>query len=256
MTKPLIGIGSDVLQQKGERDRAFVFTTYVEALRRAGAVPVLVPPQPENAREIVEDLDGLLLAGGDDCDPAAYGEARHPSVVELMDPRRQANDLTLARAARERGIPTLGICLGVQVMNVAGGGTLIQDIASSIDTEIDHASEPTDRHRHEVFVEANTHLASIIGAGELNVNSSHHQAIGRIAESLRVTAHAPDGVVEGLEDPAHPFYVGVQWHPEDMPHEESATKLFGAFVDAARKYSEQKKKASTEMSPLAGARPE
>ena len=256
MTKPLIGIGSDVLQQKGERDRAFVFTTYVEALRRAGAVPVLVPPQPENAREVVEDLDGLLLAGGDDCDPAAYGEARHPSVVEPMDPRRQANDLTLARAARQRGIPTLGICLGVQVMNVAGGGTLIQDIASAIDTEIDHASEPTDRHRHEVFIEANTHLAAILGAGEINVNSSHHQAIGRVAENLRVTAHAPDGVIEGLEDPAHPFYVGVQWHPEDMPHEESAAKLFGAFVDAARKYSEQKKKASTEMSPLAGARPE
>ena len=253
--KPLIGIGSDVAHKDGQRDRAFVYTTYVDSLRRAGAVPVLIPPQPENARELIEDLDGLLLAGGDDCDPAVYGETPHPSV-EPMDPRRQANDFTLARAARERGIPTLGICLGVQVMNVAAGGTLIQDIASSIDTEIDHASEPTDRHRHEVFIEANTHLANILGARELNVNSSHHQAIGRVAESLRVTAHAPDGIVEGLEDPGHPFYVGVQWHPEDMPHEESASALFGAFVDAARKYSEQKKKASTEMSPLAGARPE
>src|SRR5689334_2640107 len=211
MIKPLIGIGSDVLRQQGERDRAFVFTTYVEALRRAGAVPVLVPPQPENAREIVEDLDGLLLAGGDDCDPAAYGETRHPSV-EPMDPRRQSNDLTLARAARERGIPTLGICLGVQMMNVAAGGTLIQDIASAIDTDIDHASEPTDRHRHEVLIESNTHLAKILGARELNVNSSHHQAIGSVGDHLRVTAHAPDGVIEGLEDPSHPFYVGVQWH--------------------------------------------
>ncbi len=255
MTKPLIGIGSDVLRQEGERDRAFVFTTYVEALRRAGAVPVLVPPQPENAAELVDDLDGLLLAGGDDCDPAAYGEARHPSV-EPMDPRRQANDLGLARAARERGIPTLGICLGVQVMNVAAGGTLIQDISSAVDTDIDHASEPTDRHRHEVLVESNTHLAEILGARELNVNSSHHQAIGRVADALRVTAHAPDGVIEGLEDPGHPFYVGVQWHPEDMAHEESASALFGAFVDAARKYSERKKKAATEMSPLAAARPE
>jgi len=253
--KPLIGIGSDVAHKDGQRDRAFVYTTYVDSLRRAGAVPVLIPPQPENARELIEDLDGLLLAGGDDCDPAVYGETPHPSV-EPMDPRRQANDFTLARAARERGIPTLGICLGVQVMNVAAGGTLIQDIASSIDTEIDHASEPTDRHRHEVFIEANTHLANILGARELNVNSSHHQAIGRVAESLRVTAHAPDGIVEGLEDPGHPFYVGVQWHPEDMAREESASALFGAFVEAARKYSEQKKKDSTEMSPLAGARPE
>src|ERR1043165_2846416 len=255
MAKPLIGIGSDVLRQRGERDRAFVFTTYVEALRRAGAVPVLVPPQPENAREVVDDLDGLLLAGGDDCAPAAYGGHRHPTV-EPMDPRRQANDITLARAARERGIPTLGICLGVQVMNVAAGGTLIQDIASSIDTDIDHASEPSDRHRHEVLIESGTHLARILGAGELNVNSSHHQAIGRVADDLRITAHAPDGVIEGLEDPKHPFYLGVQWHPEDMAHEESASALFGAFVAAARKYAEQKKKASTELSPLAGARPE
>jgi putative glutamine amidotransferase len=255
MTKPLIGIGSDVAKKKGQRDRAFVYTTYVDSLRRAGAVPVLIPPQPENAAELIEDLDGLLLAGGDDCDPAAYGEERHPSV-EPMDPRRQANDLTLARAARERGIPTLGICLGVQVMNVAAGGTLIQDIASSIDTDIDHASESFDRHRHEVLIESDTRLAGILGARDINVNSSHHQAIGRVADSLRVTAHAPDGVIEGLEDPAHPFYVGVQWHPEDMTREESAAALFGAFVEAARKYSEQKKKASTEMSPLAAARPE
>src|SRR5206468_3245843 len=97
----------------------------------------------------------ILLAGGDDCDPAVYSEERHPSV-EPMDPRRQANDLTLARAARERGIPTLGICLGVQMMNVAAGGTLIQDIASSVDTEIDHASEPSDRHRHAVLIKSET----------------------------------------------------------------------------------------------------
>ena len=255
MTKPLIGIGSDVAHKEGQRDRAFAYTTYVDSLRRAGAVPVLIPPQPENAAELIDDLDGILLAGGDDCDPAAYGEAPHPSV-EPMDPRRQANDLTLARAARQRGIPTLGICLGVQMMNVAAGGTLIQDIASSIDTDIDHASEPADRHRHEVLIESDTHLADILGARQLNVNSSHHQAIGRVADALRVTAHAPDGVIEGLEDPAHPFYVGVQWHPEDMAREESASALFGAFVEAARNYSEQKKKASTEMSPLAAARPE
>src|ERR1043166_10248683 len=137
MTKPLIGIGSDVYVHEGERDRAFVFTTYVDSLRRAGAIPVLIPPQPENAAEIVDDLDGLLLAGGDDCDPAAYGEPRHPTV-EPMDARRQANDLALAKLARERGLPTLGICLGVQVMNVAAGGTLIQDIDSQHETEVEH----------------------------------------------------------------------------------------------------------------------
>jgi putative glutamine amidotransferase len=252
MNKPIIGIGSDVSVREGQRDRAFVYTTYVDSLRRAGAVPLLIPPQPENAADVLGEIDGLLLAGGDDCDPAAYGETPHPSV-EPMDPRRQSNDLTLAALARQRGIPTLGICLGVQVMNVAAGGTLIQDIASSVDTEIDHASAPSDRHRHGVLLEKGTRLAGILSEPELNVNSSHHQAIGKIGGGFRVTAHAPDGIVEGLEDPAHPFYLGVQWHPEDMSGEDSASRLFGAFVEAARKYSEEKKKASTELSPVAAA---
>jgi putative glutamine amidotransferase len=238
--KPIIGIGSDVLHVEGERDRAFVYTTYVDSLRRAGAVPVLIPPQPENASELVECLDGILLAGGEDCDPALYGQERHPQVVDLMDERRQINDLTLAKAARERGIPTLGICLGLQMMNVAAGGTLVQDIDSHIETEIRHASRPEDRARHDVMVEKGTKLAAIVPAVELNVNSSHHQAIGEVAEGLRVTAHAPDGVVEGLEDPRHPFYVGVQWHPEDMAGEGSAARIFDAFVQAARKYAEEK----------------
>ena len=247
MTKPLIGIGSDVYVQEGDRDRAFVYTTYVDSLRRAGAIPVLIPPQPENAAEVVEDLDGLLLAGGDDCDPAAYGEQRHPTV-EPMDPRRQVNDLSLAKLAREKGLPTLGICLGVQMMNVAAGGTLIQHIES----DIDHASEPYDRHRHEVAVDGGTRLAGILGERELNVNSSHHQAIKEIGDGLRVTAHAPDGVVEGIEDPRHPFYVGVQWHPEDMSGERSASAIFDAFVAAARKYHEMK----TDLSPAAAGKTE
>jgi putative glutamine amidotransferase len=252
MTKPLIGIGSDINVTPGKRDRAFAYTTYVDSIRRAGAVPVVIPPQPENARELVETLDGILLAGGDDCDPAVYGEAKH-HTVEPMDERRQESDLALARIARQRGIPTLGICLGVQVMNVAAGGTLIQDIDSQMETEIEHVSEPEDRARHDVLIEDNTRLASILGGREFVVNSSHHQAINRIGDGLRVTAHAPDGIVEGLEDPRHPFYVGVQWHPEDMPREESASKIFRAFVEAARKYAESRHAASTEMSPAGAA---
>lgn len=254
MTKPIIGIGSDLAVKEGQRDRAFAYTTYTEALRRAGAVVVVIPPQPENAADLVASLDGILLAGGDDCDPSVYGEESHPSC-ETMDPRRQENELALARTARERGIPTLGICLGLQMMNVAGGGTLIQDIASSVDTEIDHASEPDDRHRHDVLVETGTKLAGVVGAGEHRVNSSHHQAIGHVAPGLRVTALAPDGIVEGLEDPALPFYVGVQWHPEDMTGEQDATTLFGAFVEAARKRAEARS-AATVLSPVGAHRPE
>jgi putative glutamine amidotransferase len=254
MTKPLIGIGCDVLVAEGERDRAFVYTTYTEALRRAGAIPLLIPPQPENAAELVRDLDGIVLAGGFDCDPRLYGEEQHPTV-ETMDDRRQQNDIALARAARERGIPTLGICLGLQVMNVAAGGSLYQDVGSQYDTTIVHESDPSARLRHDVTIEKGTRLSKILAARELNVNSSHHQAIRNVGEGLNVTAKAPDGIVEGLEDPRHPFYLGVQWHPEDMPGEGSAAALFGAFVEAARKYAAEKLRRE-ELSPAGVSRSE
>ena len=246
MNKPIIGIGSDVQHLEGQRDRAFAFLTYVESLRRAGAIPVIIPPQPENAAGIMEELDGILLAGGDDCDPALYSDERHPSCTDLMDARRQENDLALAKFARQHRIPTLGICLGLQMMNVASGGTLIQDIDSQFETEIRHASQPEDRARHDIIIEQGTKLSTLLPAVECNVNSSHHQAIGRVAEGLRVTAHAPDGLVEGLEDPKHPFYIGVQWHPEDMNGEHSATALFEAFVKAAREYAEEKTAVAAE----------
>jgi putative glutamine amidotransferase len=246
MTKPIIGIGSDVSTVPGKRDRVFVYTTYTEALRAAGAIAVIIPPQPENAAEVVNGLDGLILAGGFDCDPTVYGEEPH-HTVEPMDPRRHA---VLARVARQHGIPTLGICLGMQVMNVAGGGTLIQDINSQLETDIVHESDPGARLRHDVIIENGSQLASIVGAGEKNVNSSHHQAVGRIAEGFRVTAHAPDGVVEALEDPRHPFYLGVQWHPEDMTGEASGAGIFGAFIEAAKRHAAAKRTKATDLSPL------
>lgn len=239
MGKPLIGIGSDLHVAPGERDRAFSYLTYTESLRRAGAVPVIIPPQPENADDLVAGLDGLLLAGGRDCDPQLYGETAVPGI-ELMNSRRQDNDLALARAARERGIPTLGICLGMQLMNVAAGGNLIQDIASEIETDLQHLSDPSDRARHPVIIERGTKLAELVTQLESEVNSSHHQAVKNAGAGLRISAHAPDGVIEGLEDASHPFYIGVQWHPEDMNGEASATSIFGAFVEAARKYAASK----------------
>lgn len=249
MSKPIIGIGSDVHHAEGERDSAFAYMTYIESIRQAGAIPVVIPPQPENAAEVVEQLDGILLAGGEDCDPALYHEERHPTVTHTMEPRRQSNDFALAKAARERGIPTLGVCLGMQMMNVAAGGSLVQDIDSAVDTEIQHASRPQNRARHDVLIEQGTQLAEILPAVELNVNSSHHQAVGKLGEGLRITAYAPDKVVEGLEDPRHPFYVGVQWHPEDMKGEGSAAALFDAFIRAAREYAETKRNALVALLP-------
>ena len=254
MRKPLIGIGTDILVTPGERDRAFVYTTYTESLRRAGAIPVLIPPQPENAADLVNELDGVILAGGFDCHPAIYGDDAHPTT-EPMDERRQENDLALARIAREHNIPTLGICLGVQVMNVAAGGTLVQDISSQLETEIVHESDPSQRVRHDVTIEPGTRLAGIVAARQLNVNSSHHQAIRDVGDGLRVTAQAPDGIIEGVEDPRHPFYVGVQWHPEDMAGEHAASAIFRAFVEAARRYAAEKQRVR-ELSPAGGSRSE
>jgi putative glutamine amidotransferase len=254
LIKPIIGIGADVLRSRAKRERSFAYMTYVEALQRAGAIPLVIPPVADNVATISELLDGVLLAGGFDCDPELYGEERH-ETVETMDRRRQESDLALARLAREQQIPALGICLGLQMMNVAAGGTLIQDIDSQIETEIQHASEPENRVRHDVSIKPGTRLASILTASGMNVNSSHHQAVGRIGDGLSVAAHAPDEVVEGIEDPAHPFYVGVQWHPEDMEGEQSAAELFEAFVAAARARAESRRKG-TETSPVSPGKTE
>lgn len=240
-SKPIIGIGSDLIPS-GTRISAFAYTTYIEALKQAGAVPVVVPPQPENCGVLLESLDGIVLAGGFDCDPALYGEPQH-ETVEAMDPRRQENDLALAKLAYELGVPTLGICLGMQVMNVARGGTLIQDIASQRPGSLIHESDPSERIRHQVEIDGDSRLARIIGAGRKTVNSSHHQAIGKAGEQLRVTALAPDGIIEAIEDDAHRFYVGVQWHPEDMEGEPSASTLFRHFVEVASRYQRERRGA-------------
>ncbi|HXI12058.1 MAG TPA: gamma-glutamyl-gamma-aminobutyrate hydrolase family protein [Thermoanaerobaculia bacterium] len=234
MTKPLIGIGADVTSglNTADRERAFSYLTYANAVRQAGAIPLLIPPQPENIDELIGVLDGVLLAGGADCDPSVYGEEAHPTI-SVMDRRRQSNELALAKATRLGGVPTLGICLGLQMMTVAAGGTLVQDIESEIKTDIQHASAPTDRVRHDIAITSGSRLASIISDASLSVNSSHHQSVRTAGSGLTVSAVAPDGVVEAVEDPDHPFYVGVQWHPEDMQEEGSALSLFTAFIKAA-----------------------
>lgn len=248
MTKPLIGIGADVKDSgSGGREQAYGFMNYIDAVLRAGGIPLLIPPQPQNVEALLASLDGVLLTGGKDCDPSLYGEEAHPTL-KPMDSRRQAGDLALARAARETGTPMLGVCLGLQVMTIAAGGSLIQDIQSETGTSVTHESEPGARKRHEVRIERDTALSAVLGSEGCVVNSSHHQAVRTPGDGMRISARAPDGIVEGSEDPAHPFYIGVQWHPEDMPGEDSAEKIFDAFIRAAQERS-RSRRASRKLSP-------
>lgn len=232
MTRPLIGIAADITKQEGGRERALVFLSYLDSVQRAGGAPVILPPIAANARDVLERIDGLLMVGGDDCDPTLFGEQPHASIV-LIDRRRQDHELALARLSREMGIPTLGVCLGMQVMTIGAGGTLIQDIDSQSPSPIRHSGEPGDRSRHEIEIEPGSRLERLTGMRRCAVNSSHHQAVRSAGTGLVVTARADDGIVEAIEDPHHPFYVGVQWHPEDLPHDRASDSLFRALVEAA-----------------------
>ncbi|HVR43925.1 MAG TPA: gamma-glutamyl-gamma-aminobutyrate hydrolase family protein [Thermoanaerobaculia bacterium] len=252
--KPLIGIGADILTpQDGGKERAFNYLSYVEAVRKAGGIPLLIPPQADAAAAILCRIDGLVLVGGNDCDPALWGEEPHPSIVP-MDRRRQASDLELARGARSLGIPTLGVCLGMQMMAIASGGRIIQDIASEIDTPITHAGTASDRPCHEIVVREGTRLAEIVGSGRHLVNSTHHQAIRNPVAGLRVSAEASDGIVEAIEDPGHPYYLGVQWHPEDMVGEPAGEGPFRGLVDAARGRTEARREVPAEVGRMAPER--
>jgi putative glutamine amidotransferase len=209
------------------------------AVQQAGGVPVLLPPQldVESLETLWSRLDGLVLTGGGDLDPARFGEARHPAVYEVSAARDEL-ELTLSRRAVDDDVPVLAICRGIQVLNVALGGTLHQDIPSQIPAALQH-SQKAPRHEatHAVKVMGEgTRLGTIVGDLELNVNSFHHQAIRTLGAGLREVAWAPDGVIEGVELPGDAFVVGVQWHPEELvAHDRAARSLFAAVVDAARR---------------------
>jgi putative glutamine amidotransferase len=236
MKSPLIGIGCDVAPVSSEepRERVYIWASYLEAVAGAGGAPVLIPFHASDLERVVASLDGLILAGGDDLSPDSYGDEPR-ACGAILDPRRQRNDLALARMARGRSLPLLGICLGSQVMNVAAGGTLVQDIPSEVEGALEHKGSPGNRKRHVVEVAPESMLASILGTSSVGVNSGHHQSVREVGDGLRVVARSSDGVVEAVEDARHSFYLGVQWHPEEMLGEESAKRLFEAFVGAARR---------------------
>lgn len=208
---------------------------YVEALRRAGAVPLmLAQPDPDDAESIIDAVDGLLLTGGGDIDPVTYGMV-NDGLSRDVAPRADAAEQALISAARRSRMPTLGICRGMQALNVALGGTMHQHVVTEAGP---HRPEPADfdaikRHGHDVMITPGSRLAQLYGVTRRFVNSYHHQAVDRIAPSLTVTARAEDGVVEALEHDGSWDCLGVQWHPEKTM-DGSDDVLFAAFVGNVR----------------------
>lgn len=208
---------------------------YVEAVLRAGGTPVLFPVTDgrEEIGRLLDRVDGLVLTGGVDVDPAIYGESRQPFCGEVSA-CRDAMEFPLCREALARRMPVLAICRGVQVLSCVLGGTLYQDLAEQFGTSVRHPcyeipAEPA----HTVDVRPGTLLASVTGAGRLEVNSRHHQGIREPGKGLRISAVAPDGLAEGVELPDHPFVIGVQWHPESLSARfPEHQRLFDALVRA------------------------
>ncbi len=205
--------------------------SYVSAVQRAGGRPLLVPPSEDGIEETLDALDGLLFSGGSDIDPSLYGAEPHPTVNGTR-PERDRAELALMQAALARDLPVLAVCRGMEMLNVARGGDLVQHLPDVVGHE-DHKHTPGVFGDHEVDLDAGSRLARILG-DRAPVKSHHHQGIGRLGEGLGVTARADDGTIEGVEDPSQRFVLGVLWHPEQG--EDFA--LFRALVEEARRYRE------------------
>lgn len=234
MTFPIIGITT---RARNPKRRFCVGVSYVDAVRRADGIPLLIPPEEERLEALVDRVDGLVLTGGGDIDPARYGGAPRESVYEV-NAARDESEIAVVKAALKREIPIFGICRGAQVINVTLGGTLIE-----------HLPEPEDGMghrrgvksvRHPVSAVPDSHLASLMGASDVTPASNHHQAVRDVAPGLKVVARAPDGVIEGLEMPGYPFLIAVQWHPEvSAADDPTQQRLFDRFVEAAAAYNAQ-----------------
>lgn len=244
---PLIGLNSDVRQLERGAEGVVIWLAYVRAVSEAGAGPVVIPPIPDEHRlaALLDRLDGLVLVGGPDLPPDWYGQEPHDQTAPAHPLRLEADRL-LAEMALARPLPVLAICMGCQLVNVILGGDLIQDIPSQWGREVVHSRPKGERPAgaavqgdpgeifHRARVEPSSRLAAILGRGELEVNSSHHQALGRLGRGLRAVAWAPDGIIEAVERPGERFLLAVQWHPERIAGRPEQAALFRALVEAAQ----------------------
>jgi putative glutamine amidotransferase len=240
MTAPRIGL-TGITRAVSGTDRTGVNAAYVRAVVRAGGAPLILSPLAGTAHveELLDALDGIVLTGGEDVDPAHYGHAPHPRLGDV-DAARDAFELALFRGAISRGLPVLAICRGIQLVNVALGGTLWQDIPSERPGALDHSpTSARDDRTHLVQIEPGSRLARALGTNRCTVNSFHHQSIRDLAPGLRVTGRAPDGEIEGVEsNEPDPWLLAVQWHPEEFHGHDQAPDhgLFVALVRTAMAY--------------------
>jgi putative glutamine amidotransferase len=224
MTRPVIGL-----------TRCSKIDDYVESVARAGGEPLLLELS-DDPSDSLDRIDGLLLTGGADVDPAEYGETPHPSVE--IDAARDRFEIPLTRGALARDMPLLAICRGVQVLNVAAGGTLVQDIPTALTSDLNHSLQvPKDAVAHSIDIVPGSRLAACVSgtaATSCAVNSRHHQSVGMVGARFVVSAVSPDGVIEAIEQPDAAFCVGVQWHPENFWRTGEFAPLFASFIDTAR----------------------
>jgi putative glutamine amidotransferase len=236
MSNPLIGLSTTRIKNNKGHPAFMMMEAYVRAVAQAGAAPVMIPLglSPESLDSIIRRLNGFLFTGGDDINPQVYGSQDHPKV-SLVDDDRDRVELELFRLTRQSGKPFLGICRGIQLINVALGGTIYEDILDQQPGSLNHDCSQFARNHlaHPVDLVEESRLGRILGSGRIKVNSLHHQGVRNLAKGVLATASAPDGLVEAFELTDYPFGLAVQWHPEWLQEHQPMRDLFRAFVQAA-----------------------
>ena len=219
-------------------NRLLIHNGYMQMLKRHGALPALLPMVTDEAMldEIAERFDGFVISGGGDIDSAYWGEPLHEKASGI-DAERDAMEIALLRILHKKTKPVLGVCRGVQIMNVAMGGTLFQDIPSQVDNPLNHSNRDKEYEvAHDIEVFPGTKLGDIVGEGKLGVNTLHHQAVRDVKDPMMIAAIAEDHVIEAIESCEHPFFIGVQWHPERLGEKDrGADALFESFCSACIK---------------------
>ncbi|HVT90960.1 MAG TPA: gamma-glutamyl-gamma-aminobutyrate hydrolase family protein [Tepidisphaeraceae bacterium] len=241
MSRPRIGITVDYDDDLINYESPYGYSAAVE---KAGGLPILLPYRADLSliAEYVDLIDGMLFSGGNDLDPKAWGEEYHPKTAPV-DPLREKFERALMIEVENRRIPTLGICMGSQLMNVHRGGSLHQFLPElDRPNAIEHRKTGGEKirgedqvNRHAILIEKDSSAGQAIRKGEISANTSHKQSVNKVGRGLRIIAKSPDGVVEGIEDPSMPLWLGVQWHPERLHDEPEHLALFKLLVEKARK---------------------